>query len=91
MLVMGSLFIFKMTSKLESSEKHFVKAIQDEHKDIDVAVLPTAVTQAVKKDFKAATISKAYVTYDEDYKLELNVNSSIKTVYITAIGIWISK
>ncbi|WP_299665048.1 hypothetical protein [uncultured Polaribacter sp.] len=61
----------------------------EEFKEIDIDKLPKAVTDAVKKDYSSATISKAYVNGSEQYKLELNIDEIISTVYIDKDGYWL--
>ncbi|WP_010136241.1 hypothetical protein [Ochrovirga pacifica] len=61
----------------------------NEFTEIAVDKLPAAVTEAVKKDFPNATISKAYVNENEIYQLDLSVNGAEKTVYADKEGNWV--
>jgi len=65
--------------------------INDEFKEIAVDKLPASVTSAVKNDFATATISKAYVNTDEQYKLELSIDGNTSTVYADKDGNWLEE
>lgn len=68
-------------------------AVQDGFKEIKTSQLPEAVTAAVKKDFEDASIYKAYVNKQKEYKLLLKMEDVLepKTVYANAKGEWIKK
>ncbi|WP_299781656.1 hypothetical protein [uncultured Formosa sp.] len=89
--VLGSVSIYSTATRFENSEKRIIKSLQDEFKEIDIAILPTAITEAVAKDFKSAAISKAYINDVKEYKLILKEEGVLKTVYVTETGIWINK
>ena len=63
----------------------------EEFKEVAIDKLPQAVTDAVKKDYAAATLVKAYVNGSEQYKLELNVDNNISAVYIDKYGNWLKE
>lgn len=65
--------------------------LNKEFKEIAIDKLPAAVTNAVKKDFASATISKAYVNSSEQYKLELTIDGSTSTVYADKDGNWLEE
>ena len=65
--------------------------VQEEYKEIAAEELPTAVKEAVMKDFKGASIQKAYVNANNEYKLELIVAEVAQTVYADANGNWLKK
>ncbi|QDO95114.1 hypothetical protein FNB79_14410 [Formosa sediminum] len=92
MLSVGSWSIYATATRFESSEKNLIiKTIQEEFKEIDIAILPNKVKDAVAKDFKNATICKAYINNVNEYKLKLKDNKTFKTLYITEDGVWINK
>lgn len=70
-----------------------VQPTADAFKEIKVSDVPAAVAASVAKDFKDATISKAYVNEKSEYKLELNTiqdgRALSKTVYANKKGEWI--
>ena len=65
-------------------------------KEINVTELPAAVSKALAKDFKDATVEKAFVNDKAEYKLVLqtaatDIKISTKTVFATKDGTWIKK
>ena len=60
--------------------------MNDEFTEVAVDKLPETVTSAVKKAYATATIDKAYVNASEQYKLELTVDNTDKTVYVDKEG-----
>lgn len=63
----------------------------DEFKEITVDELPLAVTSAVEQDYATATISKAYVNEEGQYKLELSMDNTINTVFVDKEGNWLEE
>ncbi|WP_310991431.1 hypothetical protein [Aequorivita marina] len=65
------------------------EAVQD-YKEVKSAELPKAVRDAVAKDFPGASIAKAYVNAQGDYKIDLaTADAKQATVYANAKGEWI--
>ena len=65
------------------------KPVQD-YKEVKSAEVPAAVQESLKADFKGATISKAYVNANGEYKLDLaTADKKTKNVYANAQGEWI--
>jgi len=57
--------------------------------EIKIEALPEAVTAALEKDFPGASINKAYVNGELNYKLEIS-NAEVELVlYADAEGNWI--
>ncbi len=54
--------------------------------EIPVEKLPEAVTTSVKTNHASATIVKAFVNAEEVYKLELQVEEEVSTVYVDKTG-----
>lgn len=64
--------------------------IAQNYKEVKSSDLPQAVQDAVGADFDGATISKAYVNAQGDYKIELaTADAKQATVYANAKGEWI--
>lgn len=64
-------------------------AVQD-YKEVKVSEVPQTVQDALTKDFNGATISKAYVNAQGEYKLDLaTADKKAATVYADAKGQWI--
>jgi len=66
-----------------------IVAVQDEYKEINVADVAPAVVEAVKA--QGATIEKAYINDQKEYKLEIKTGDAASTVYYTADGKAIAK
>lgn len=66
------------------------EVIAEDFKEIAVADLPAAITDALEADFAGATINKAYVNEKEEYKLEITAaDGSMETLYADAEGNWL--
>ena len=64
--------------------------VAQDYKEVKASEVPQTVQDAVAKDFSGATISKAYVNAQGDYKIELATADAKKaTVYANAKGEWI--
>jgi hypothetical protein len=78
----------KMLAKVEAKLQAF--------KEIKVSELPTAVSEALSKDFATSKVEKAYVNDKNEYKLVLQSAAddgkvASKTVFATKNGEWIKK
>jgi|SRR5690606_7439387 len=63
--------------------------VQD-YKEVKSSEVPQSVQDAVAKDFSGATISKAYVNANGEYKIQLaTADAKSATVYANAKGEWI--
>ncbi|ETN94606.1 hypothetical protein [Zhouia amylolytica] len=88
-IILGGLTAQAFTPAANQSK--IIKIAQEEYKEIEVSKLPTAVTDAVQKDFAGAKISKAYVNEKGEYKLEISKDGAEKTLYADKDGNWIKK
>lgn len=80
----------QMNAQVNSAEKAAQEQTdQNEFREIQVDKLPGAVTEAVKATFEKATIEKAYVNDQKQYKLVLEIDGVKKTVFANAQGKWI--
>ena len=61
-----------------------------EFKEIATADLPTAVSEAVAKNYPTATIDNAYVNEEKQYKLEVSLEDGTSgTLYADENGNWL--
>lgn len=66
--------------------------VQDDFKEVKVSELPQAVQEAVAKDFKGATVSKAYKNAKGEFKLVVSTADGAKrTLLANSKGEWIKK
>lgn len=89
-ILAGGLSTFATTNNLCETQNMKVVLV-DDFKEISINKLPSAVTNAVKDDFETATINKAYINKKGQYKLDLMVEGTTKTVFASKDGKWIDK
>ncbi|SRX73293.1 hypothetical protein [Aequorivita antarctica] len=74
----------------QDAETAIVAAPVQDYKEVKASEVPQAVQDAVAKDFSGATISKAYVNANGEYKIQLaTADKKAATVYANAKGEWI--
>ncbi|WP_187269331.1 hypothetical protein [Algibacter pacificus] len=66
-------------------------SIADEFKEIALENLPETITAAMAKDFPQATINKAYLNSNEQYKLEFTIDGTENIVYADKDGNWLKE
>ena len=86
-LSLGSLTAFAQNSAEANMGATAEISTQDNYTEIDSSELPEAVTAAIAKDYPTATVNKAYVNKDKQYKLEVALeDGSTSTFYFDADG-----
>ena len=74
----------------QDDETAVVATPPQDYKEVKATEVPAAVQEALKADFKGATISKAYVNANGEYKLDLATgDKKAATVYANSKGEWI--
>jgi len=89
-IVLGSLTSFASTSPISNTIVKTI-SIQDEYTEIKVEEVPAAVTDALKKAYPDAVLSKAYKNTASQYKLEVTVGDKVGALYANADGSWVKK
>ncbi len=89
-IVLGGLTSFASTSPISNTIVKTI-SIQEEYTEIKVVELPTAVTDALKKAYPDAVLTKAYKNAKSEYKLEVTVGDKVGSLYANADGSWIKK
>ena len=89
-IVLGGLTSFASTSPISNTIVKTV-SIQEEYTEIKVVELPTAVTDALKKAYPDAVLTKAYKNAKSEYKLDVTVGEKVGSLYANADGTWIKK
>ena len=89
-IVLGSLTSFASTSPISNTIVKTI-SIQDEYTEIKVEEVPSAVTDALKKAYPDAVLSKAYKNTASQYKLEVTVGDKVGALYANADGSWVKK
>lgn len=82
-----STFASTENNTIQTSAIHTV--VNNEFKEITLDKLPTTITEALKKSFPSAKLNKAYVNEKGQYKLEVSVKKTSKTLYADKDGKWL--
>jgi len=94
-VILTALFAFSTLSVLaitaNINQATFAVVIENEFKEIAPSEVAKPVLEAVARDFKGATIQRAFINEKKEYKLELTLGEVTKTVYADANGNWINK
>nr|WP_294783711.1 hypothetical protein [uncultured Flavobacterium sp.] len=87
-IVLGSLTSFASTSPIT-----IVKTIsvQDDYTEIKVVEVPAAITDALKKAYPDAVLTKAFKNTKSEYKLEVAVGDKTGNLFANADGTWIKQ
>ena len=89
-LTLGSLTAFAQNVETTNIEASTEASIQDNFTEIDSSALPEALTAAISKDYPTATISKAFVNKNKQYKLEVVLkDGAAGTLYADENGNWL--
>jgi hypothetical protein len=89
-IVLGCLTSFASTSPITNSIVKTI-SIQDEYTEIKLEEIPAPITEALKKTFPDAVLSKAYKNAKSEYKLDVTVGEKVGSLYANADGTWIKK
>lgn len=65
--------------------------IQEEFIEIKTEEVPEAVLTALKTSYPDASLEKAYVNSNKEYKLDIAIGTQKAAVYADANGNWIKK
>ncbi|MBA6315385.1 hypothetical protein [Cellulophaga baltica] len=96
-LILASAFAFvgltavaQTGEEVAMSETIVVSATQDSFSEIETSELPEAVSSAVATNYPSATIDKAYVNDQKQYKIEVSLEGGTTgTLYADENGNWI--
>ena len=89
-IILGSLSSFASTAPMTDSIIKTI-SIQDEYTEIKLEEVPAPITEALKKSFPDAVLSKAYKNAKSEYKLDVTVGEKVGSLYANADGTWIKK
>jgi hypothetical protein len=89
-IVLGGLTSFASTSPVANTIVKTI-SIQDEYTEIKLEEVPAAITEALKKAYPDAVLSKAYKNAKSEYKLDVAVGDKVGNLYANADGTWIKK
>ncbi|MEG0849490.1 hypothetical protein ACHRVK_21000 [Flavobacterium plurextorum] len=89
-IVLGSLTSFASTSPVTNTIVKVI-SIEDEYTEIKLEELPAPITEALKKAYPDAVITKAYKNEKSEYKLDVTVGEKVGNLFANADGTWIKK
>ena len=89
-IVLGSLTSFASTSTAINTNVKVV-SIADEYTEIKLEELPASITDALKKAYPEAVITKAYKNEKAQYKLDVTVGDKVGNLFANADGTWITQ
>ncbi|WP_419212867.1 hypothetical protein ACNR9Q_01755 [Maribacter sp. X9] len=89
-LAIGSLTIGTAATPIIFHDGIMEDIMSQDFKEIAVSDVPTAVTDTLQKDYAGATLNKAYVNEEDNYKLEVTLQDGTAIeLYADAQGNWI--
>lgn len=89
-IILGGLTSFASATPISNTIEKTI-SIQDEYTEIKLEELPTAVTDALKKAYPDAVLTKAYKNANSQYKLDVTVGEKVGSLFANADGTWIQK
>ncbi|MEO8533254.1 MAG: hypothetical protein ABI441_05870 [Flavobacterium sp.] len=89
-IVLGGLTSFASTSPITTTIVKTI-SVQDEYTEIKLEEVPAPVTEALKKAYPDAVLSKAYKNAKSEYKLDVTVGDKVGNLFANADGSWIKK
>ncbi|CAC9973437.1 MULTISPECIES: hypothetical protein [Flavobacterium] len=89
-IVLGGLTSFASTSPITNSIVKVV-SVADDYVEIKLEELPAPITEALKKAYPDAVITKAYKNEKSEYKLDVTVGDKVGNLFANADGTWIKK
>ncbi|HEY1195521.1 hypothetical protein [Flavobacterium sp.] len=89
-IVLGSLTSFASTSPVTNTIVKVI-SIEDDYTEIKLEELPAAITDALKKAYPEAVITKAYKNEKSQYKLDVTVGDKVGNLFANADGTWIKQ
>ncbi|WP_289663529.1 hypothetical protein [Flavobacterium panacagri] len=89
-IVLGSLTSFASTTQVNNTIVKTI-SIEDEYTEIKLEELPAAISEALKKAYPEAVITKAYKNEKSEYKLDVTVGDKVGNLFANADGTWIKK
>ncbi|SFW33972.1 hypothetical protein SAMN02927921_01231 [Sinomicrobium oceani] len=89
-LVFGG-FATQAATIIDSNENVVIAVNQEEFTEISADEVPSAITEALERDYAGASIDKAYKNEAKEYKLEISMGEQSGVLYANENGEWIQK
>lgn len=88
-IVLGSLSIYASVSSYADKPVKIEAGFQDGFNEINNDAVPAAIKTALQTAYPGATLVKAYVKENAEYKLDIQVGENTATVYSDVNGNWL--
>jgi hypothetical protein len=89
-ILLGSLTTFASVTSITNTTVKSI-SVQDEYTEIKLEELPSAISDALKKAYPDAVLTKAYKNAKSEYKLDVTVGDKVGSLFANADGTWIKK
>ena len=89
-IVLGGLTSFAATTPITNTIVKTI-SIADDYTEIKLEELPAPISEALKKAYPDAVITKAYKNEKSEYKLDVTVGEKVGNLFANADGTWIKK
>ncbi|QLE02408.1 hypothetical protein HX109_12885 [Galbibacter sp. BG1] len=89
-MALGSLTAFAAAPATTNNDAKVV-ILQDDYKEIAVAEVPAAITEALAADYPGAEITKAYVNEENKYKIEVAIGDQTGQLFASEDGEWMEQ
>ncbi|QLE02409.1 hypothetical protein HX109_12890 [Galbibacter sp. BG1] len=89
-MALGSLTAFAASPAAVNNDTN-IATVQDDYKEITVAEVPAAITEALEADFPGAELTKAYVNEEGTYKIEAKTADTTGHLFANENGEWIEQ
>jgi len=89
-IILGGLTAFASTTPIHITSVKTI-SIQYEYTEIKLEEVPAPITEALKKAYPDAVLTKAYKNEKSEYKLDVTVGEKVGSLFANADGTWIKK
>jgi len=89
-IVLGGLTSFASTTSVQNNIVKTI-SIEEEYTEIKIEEVPAAITEALKKAYPDAVLTKAYKNEKSEYKIDVTVGDKVGSLFANADGSWIKK
>jgi hypothetical protein len=89
-IILGGLTAFASTTPIYTTSVTTI-SIQDEYTEVKLEEVPAPITEALKKAYPDAVLTKAYKNEKSEYKLDVTVGDKVGSLFANADGTWIKK
>ncbi|OXA87355.1 hypothetical protein [Flavobacterium hercynium] len=89
-IVLGGFTAVASTSPISNTIVNTIP-FQEEYTEVQLSEIPAPITEALKKAYPDAVVTKAYKNASSQYKLDVTVGDKVGSLFANADGSWIKK